>query len=237
MVNKLSWSDTEWIGQKVLKISKWRYRYWKKANSNTNIFNNHPSNLDLDSFIENSDTVYKNDRTTTVVKLEQDGETYVLKRYNARNQLHKFKRTFRQTRASRCWQMSYQFQQAGLNVAEPVLMYEKRFGPVRADAYFINKFLVGIELLKQLPLMDAVEQQQVVLAITDSFNKMRLNKISHGDMKASNLMWVEGELFFIDLDASKKHLTNFGWNFSHKKDKKRFMKNWENKPKIQKLFN
>lgn len=236
MVNKLHRSDKGWVGQEVLKVSKWSCRYWIKANSSTKDFNEQHSNRALDNIIESSDTVFKNDRTTTVVKLEQGVEAYVLKRYNARNQLHKFKRAFRRSRASRCWKMSYQFQKAGLNVAEPVLMYENRFGPIRADAYFINKYLIGNELLEQLPLMDAAEQQQVVSAISDSFIKMRLNKLSHGDMKASNLMWVEGKLFFIDLDASRKHLTSIGWKLAHQKDKKRFMKNWRNDPKLIKLF-
>ncbi len=232
MVNKLSCSDKDWLGQQVLKITKWNCRYWMTEKS----FNEKLSYLELNTLIEKSDRIFKNDRTTTVVKIEQGGGSFVLKRYNARNQMHKIKRAFRQSRASRCWQMSYLFQRAGLNVSEPVLMFEKRFGPIRSEAYFLNNHLVGSELLSLLPEMSNNDQIKVKKAIMDAFEKMQRNKISHGDMKASNLMWVNGGLFFIDLDASRKHLTSIGWKLAHKKDKKRFMKNWKNHPKLIELF-
>jgi len=49
-------------------------------------------------------------------------------------------------------------------------------------------------------------------------------------------MWVDGKLFFIDLDASRKHALNKTWLHSHKKDKKRFMKNWRDNPSLLALF-
>ena len=132
--------------------------------------------------------------------------------------------------------MSYDFAQAGLNIAMPFLMHEQRFGPLRLDAYFISEALSGHELLSALPAMSDEQKQSVVVQLTQAFEKMRTAKITHGDMKATNLMWVDERLFFIDLDGAKKHVNQTSWQRAHKKDVKRFLKNWRDQPELLNLF-
>lgn len=181
-------------------------------------------------------SVFKDDRTTTVACINEGALHSVLKRYNPRTNGHKLSRAFRQTRARRCWKMSYAFARAGLNVAQPLLMYEQRFGPIRLDAYFVNAMLVGEELLSALPTMSDDQQNSVVQSVKQAFEIMHKAKLTHGDMKASNLLWVDGELFFIDLDAAQRHSSYVTWNVSHNKDKKRFLKNWADQPELLALF-
>lgn len=190
-----------------------------------------PSNTRLDLALKNGD-VLKDDRTTTVAR----HQSLIIKRYNPRDHFHKYKRAFRRSRARRCWVMSYAFNRAGLNVAQPVMMYECRRGPIRTDAYFVNTDLQGKELLTLLPTMDSQQQQRVASAIRDAFAKMRQHRLSHGDMKASNLLWVNSELFFIDLDAATQHKSGASWLMRHRKDVKRFLKNWHDQPKLIELF-
>ncbi|MBX2847871.1 MAG: hypothetical protein KTR16_06110 [Acidiferrobacterales bacterium] len=179
---------------------------------------------------------YKHDQTTTVAQVSIDGFEVVLKRYNPRSLLHKFKRALRQTRARRCWQMSYVFAESGLNVARPIFMFERRFFFLRGNAYFATKYLDGAELLQILPKMDREQQLEVVMALRDAMKVMRQNKISHGDMKASNLLWVDNQLFFIDLDGARYHRTFISWQRSNKRDRRRFLKNWREMPEIEALF-
>jgi len=190
----------------------------------------------LDELISQAAESFKDGRATTVVPINIQGTEYILKRYNARSALHTFSRAFRKTRAKRCWQRSFDFACAGINVAAPVLMYEQRIGPVRLDAYFLCEKLYGSELLSVLPTMDKEEQQSVFKQMKRVFEKMRTYKLTHGDLKATNIMWVNGELFFIDLDAARKHSVNNTWAHSHAKDRKRFMKNWQNHPELLRLF-
>ena len=183
--------------------------------------------------------VLKDDRTTSVVKLEnsKNGASFVLKRYNARNRWHTIKRALRQSRASLCWNMSFEFMRVGLNVSEPLMMYEDRFYGLCKDAYFANRLLIGDELLSKLPAMNKAEQASVRSAVLAAFKVLKQARISHGDMKATNLLWVEGALFFIDLDAARKHpWWSLTWRKAHAKDKKRFLKNWRDKPELLSLF-
>ena len=185
------------------------------------------------------DQVLKDDRTTTVVRLDgtENGESFVLKRYNARNRWHTIKRALRQSRASLCWNMSFEFNRVGLNVSEPLMMFEDRLFWLCKDAYFANRLLIGDELLSKLPSMDQAEQASVKRAVLDAFDVLKKSRISHGDMKATNLLWVDGELYFIDLDAAKKHpWWSLTWRKAHAKDKKRFLKNWTGKPELISLF-
>ena len=65
---------------------------------------------------------------------------------------------------------------------------------------------------------------------------MQQYKISHGDMKASNLLWVDSELFFIDLDAARQHHSEASWRRANIRDRKRFLKNWRGIPELELLF-
>jgi len=199
-----------------------------------------PSNVaELDALLDaaSGDDVLKNDRTTTVAKLQVANQTLILKRYNPRNQWHKIKRALRKSRARRCWEMSFAFKRAGLNVSPPLMMFEDRYGLLRMNAYFANEFLSGDELLSALPSMDEAAQQAVKSAVLSAFEKLAAARISHGDMKATNLLWVDNELFFIDLDAAQQHSPwSLTWRKNHNKDKRRFLKNWQHHGDLLQLF-
>lgn len=190
----------------------------------------------LQQAIEQTDAIFKHGKTTTVTKLAMLEDALVLKRYNPRSQWHKVKRALRRSRALRCWRMSYAFQNAGLNVAQPIFMIEQRFGPIRLDAYFASRMLCGDELFDLLPSLDSQVQREVAESVNDAFARMRQAKVTHGDMKATNLIWSDGKLFFIDLDAAIQHRTLLTWRKSHQRDVKRFMKNWRDNAQLTALF-
>ncbi len=193
----------------------------------------------LDRLLDQADLidVLKDDQTTTVAKLSVAEKTFILKRYNPRNRWHKVKRALRRSRARRCWEMSFEFKRNGLNVSPPIMMFEDRYGLVRMNAYFANEFLSGDELLTALPKMNLEEKERVKKAVLQAFSQLCQARISHGDMKATNLLWVNGALFFIDLDAAQKHGPwSLTWHLSHHKDKRRFLKNWQDRPDLLALF-
>ena len=115
----------------------------------------------LDELVVNALVSFKNGPATTVVPVKLAESDCILKRYNARSAIHVVSRALRQTRAMRCWQRSYDFAKAGINVATPIMMYEQRIGPIRLDAYFVCDKLEGEELLGLLPMMSLAQQQSV----------------------------------------------------------------------------
>lgn len=224
---------TQWLKQRTVSVQGW----FEKRISVQNYSKQIPLSVDaLNNVLANKEMLLKDDQTTTVARYKLLNENMVIKRYNPRTQWHKIKRALRRTRADRCWQMSYIFAQAGLHVARPVLMLEHRFGPIRFNAYFVNQLLEGEELLSALPKMDASEQALVKQAMMLAFQKMNRAMITHGDLKASNLIWKDKTLYFIDLDAAQVHRSKATWAKANNKDRKRFLKNWRDQPALLSLF-
>lgn len=226
----------DWTNQESLKCRTWTQRDWISVEF-THIFRLGES-LQQVFAKELSDTAHalKHDRTTTVIKINAHQQALVLKRYNARTAWHRLTRAVRLSRAARCWRMSYRFQHAGLHVAQPIMMQETRFGPFRGDAFFISTFIQGNELLTQFPTMTEPDQSKVVAAVQEAFGRMQAHRITHGDMKSSNLIWHNNTLFFIDLDAARVHQSKYAWQKAHQKDRRRFLKNWRDQPKLLALF-
>lgn len=225
--------SNRWLKQAVFNKQSWR----EKCRGADELTIQLPKNsAELTRALQAPGTLLKDDRTTTVARHELDAEVVVIKRYNPRNYWHKIKRALRQTRADRCWRMSYLFAEAGLNVARPIMMFEERVGPFRQDAFFVNQMLDGEELLSALPKMDDRNRQLVKVELIKAFSAMKKALITHGDMKASNLIWRQDELFFIDLDAAQLHRNRVTWLQSSNKDRKRFLKNWKESPELMSLF-
>lgn len=179
---------------------------------------------DLDSLID-AGQLLKNDKTTTVVKLDIAEISVVIKRYNARSFWHRIKRAMRQSRAMRCWIMSEKFSSAGLQVAQRIAVIENHFGPFYLDAYFIAEWVNAEELLTWLPKQSQSKKANVQQQIKHTFSLFKVHRFSHGDMKATNLLWHNQKITFLDLDAAKQHWLKPLWIRSFRRDKKRFAKN------------
>lgn len=182
---------------------------------------------DLDHLIQSSQ-ILKNDKTTTVAKLDVLGNSIVIKRYNARSFWHRIKRALRQSRAKRCWDMSDIFANVGLQVAPRIAMVEKRWGPFCLDAYFVAEFLEAEEFLTWLPSQLPAEKAKAQQQVNRLFSTFQQHRLSHGDMKATNLLWFKQGIVFLDLDAAKQHYFNVMWLRAYRRDKKRFAKNGPN---------
>jgi len=181
---------------------------------------------DPEKIIQSAELI-KDDKSTTVVKFVHDEKYYILKRFNARSNGHKVKRALRQTRASRCWQMSLIFQQHGINVPKPIAKLEYRYGIIKGDSYFVSEYVKGDELLEWLPKQQGELVELVGDEIKKVFDIFYQNRLSHGDMKATNLLWSEQQLFLIDLDVAKRHFLPITFFKANVRDKKRFRRNGE----------
>lgn len=62
-----------------------------------------------------------------------------------------------------------------------------------------------------------------VISLFRTLNDLR---ISHGDLKASNLLWYEGRVFLIDLDAMQQHRSPFRYVRAWQRDRARLLRNW-----------
>jgi tRNA A-37 threonylcarbamoyl transferase component Bud32 len=179
---------------------------------------------DPDQSISNGSRL-KTGGSSTVACAEIGGKTVVIKRYNLKSLQHAFSRLWRPSRAWRSWQSALRLQYIGLPTPEPLALIEERFGRLRRRAWLITAFCPGPHLLNHLD-PDCEPPAEEAAAILSFCTTLCRERISHGDLKATNLLWHEGRLTVIDLDAAKKHFFAATHRRAWQKDRARLLRNW-----------
>ncbi len=179
----------------------------------------------------------KDDATTTLNVFDAGNGPLVFKRYNTKNIWHLLRRNFQTSRAANCLKMARLFAQAGLAVAEPVAVVESVWGPFCGQSWYISRF-VDNEML--LDYLGREQDDKVIGEIVDkvavTFEVLLNTGMSHGDMKATNILVRNGDLVLIDLDASRKHESGFLHARAILRDRRRFLKNWNDSPELLQRF-
>ena len=198
----------------------------------------------MESFLQNPDMAFHNPgtsllkagNTATVVCYKIDGKQLVVKRYNMKNRFHALRLSFKKTRADISWRSAHLLLRNRINTPKPVAIKEIRFGPLRNRSFFIYEYIKG-KNARQF-FLDAKTEEAKILAesIINLFYKLKSLKISHGDMKATNIMIHDNKPFFIDLDSMRWHKRELRFSHAWEKDIKRFMKNWDKSPELAGLF-
>lgn len=196
------------------------------------------------SFLKDPDVAFnvpgtamlKNGNTATVVRFKVDGQDLVVKRYNVKNPVHGLRLAFKKSRADRSWFGAHLLLEYGIRTPKPIAMKELRLGPFRSRAYLICDYIEGIsarEHFQDHPSKDKNDLPQQILHI---FERLEFLRVSHGDMKATNIMIHDGKAFLIDLDSMTVHKGKARFARARSKDVKRFMKNWAEKPRVASFF-
>ncbi|OQX61987.1 MAG: hypothetical protein B5M55_08350 [Desulfococcus sp. 4484_242] len=185
---------------------------------------------------EASSRMIKSGHSSTVARLEIDDMDLVVKRYNIKGFRHGVRRSVKNTRAANSWKNAWMLSMLGIATPAPVALVECRFGPFRGRSYFICEYVDGPCVIDFFSRADFNGKQSVARQITDLFKNLRRAKISHGDMKGTNILVKDQKPVLVDLDAMRVH-----WNSRHfisacEKDKDRFLKNWLNTPDVIRLF-
>jgi tRNA A-37 threonylcarbamoyl transferase component Bud32 len=165
----------------------------------------------------------KDGGSATVGLIEYAERELVLKRYNLKSLTHWLKRFWRPTRAWHSWIAGHRLRVLGVPTPKPVAMLEERFGPFRGRGFLLAERAIGNDLVQACESEDvthAVAEQ--IASVLEIFTR---EKITHGDFKATNLLWGDS-LSVIDLDAVTWHRSEIQWVSAFEKDIKRLLRNW-----------
>ncbi len=175
----------------------------------------------------------KSGNTATVAKIMVDGRPLVIKRYNIKNWQHALGRIWRPSRAWQSWHNAYRLRFEGIQTPLPIAMLEDRVGLGRRRAFLITDYVAGPDLLDVVegkadnPCDPQLLDQEVVAL----FDGLMSANLSHGDMKANNLLVTENGISVIDLDAMRTHRSEKSLAKYLLRDLRRFMKNWQGEAK------
>lgn len=169
--------------------------------------------------------IYKAGNTVRAARIELNGKSYFLKRFNCKGWSYRCKNAFRRSRAVRSWLVAWGFCLRSLPVAEPLICLEERRLRLLGRSYILFDFVEETEPLARLwPRLDAAERRGLLTRLALLLGRLHLFGGLHGDLKWSNIL-VRGqmgkELYLIDLDGSK--IVGSGKPRAKRKDLKRFL--------------
>ena len=167
----------------------------------------------------------KDGGTCTVVRADLGGRVCVIKRYNLKNWRHAMSRLWRPSRAWHSWQAGHMLQHLGIDTPSPLGVLEERIGPMRRRAFLVTEHCRGVSLLEHLSARCAPGEAEGE-ALLRVFRAMHAMRIEHGDLKATNLLWCEGRVYLIDLDALRMHSSATTYLRAWKRDRARLLANW-----------
>lgn len=189
---------------------------------------------EIDNLVSNGQ-ILKAGNSATVVEVNYGDKRLVIKRYNIKGFWHFLTRCYRPSRAAVSWRNGNLLQLLGIATPKPLGFIEKRIGWFRTKAYLICERGGGQEIATVFKYRIPTDKEQNQLK--DMFAVFKKYQISHGDLKATNLLIKKkGQIQLIDLDAMQEYQNKNSFQIAFNKDKNRFMKNWEN-TEIKDLFN
>ncbi len=202
--------------------------------SNFQTFLGNPESLFAHAQLE----ILKAGNSSTVIKSTIDGKSVVIKRYNMKDAWHWMRRTFRSTRAAHSWRLSNTLRLFGIATPKPIAFIEKRFLGLRNKSYFVTEYMNAPNLADYFKnyRADDAHFEKIASRVVTLIKNITKMKMSHGDLKATNILIVNDNPVLLDLDGMKEHKKQSKANRVYKNEIKRFMKNWENQPAVKTLF-
>lgn len=182
--------------------------------------------------------VLKAGQSSTVIKAIVDEKTVVIKRYNIKSAWHWVRRSLRSTRAADSWKLANTLRLFGISTPKPIAFIEKRFLGLRNKSYFVMEHVKGPNLAEYFANYEASDAhfEKIAARVVTLIKNIAQLKMSHGDLKATNILIEKDQPVLLDLDGMKEYKTHRKAKRVYKNEIKRFMKNWKNQPAVRLLF-
>ena len=190
-----------------------------------------------DSLIENG-LLLKDGRTATVARVEIAGQAYVLKRYNIKKPIHAIIRGLKWSRAAVSWKNGLLLEMLGIPTATSYALIEERWGLLRRRSYLLSEYVDAPQAwdVFECGSFNDQEKQVCVENIYNLFLLLKRSQISHGDLKAQNVLCSPQGALLIDLDGMRANQQYGAFYQQFKKDIERFQISWPTKWKDNPYF-
>ncbi len=164
-------------------------------------------------FIERIDTltdkgqILKNGNTSYVSRLRWNDKDIVVKRYNHMGFIHSLRHTIKGTRARLSWLHAHRLRMLQIPTPKPLAYTEQRKAGLVWQSYLVTEYVDGQKLYHFLRNGSVTQQQRsaVTRQIMDLLNHLGQHRISHGDLKHTNILITDNGPVLTDLDAMRVH--------------------------------
>jgi serine/threonine protein kinase len=114
----------------------------------------------------------------------------------------------------------------GIPTPKPLAYIEQRKGPLVWKSYLVTEYVDGQKLYNFLEDGSITQQQRsaVTRQVMDLLNNLGQYRISHGDLKHSNILITANGPVLTDLDGMRVHRLNWTHKTRQIKDRERFIR-------------
>ncbi len=162
----------------------------------------------------------KNGGATRVAGVRLGEDDYVIKRYNWRGWAKGLRYMIKGSRARRVWFYAHLLGRIGVYTQRPVLWLERSRSGIVRFSYIMTRHVEGLSLFDYL--LDSDRSDSERRAILDEaagvLQKLSSHRITHGDMKRSNVLVSDGRICLIDLDAAVLNRTGIMHRIRERRD-------------------
>ncbi|MFB0523991.1 MAG: lipopolysaccharide kinase InaA family protein, partial [Phycisphaerae bacterium] len=151
--------------------------------------------------------ILKNGNTSYVSRLSWNGKDVVVKRHNHKGFVHSLRHTIKKSRARQGWLHAHWLRMLQIPTPKPLAYIEQRRGFLLWQSYLVTEFVEGRKLYDFLRDAKTNEQKRsmVTQQIAELLERLGKYRISHGDLKHSNILVTDNGPMITDLDGMKVH--------------------------------
>jgi tRNA A-37 threonylcarbamoyl transferase component Bud32 len=164
--------------------------------------------------------ILKKGKTCYVSRLMWNGKNVVVKRYNHKGLIHSLRHTIKKSRARKGWLHTHHLETLNIAAPRPLAYIEHRRGLLIWKSYLVTEYVEGQKLYDFLRNNNIDEEQRstVIQQVKELLDKMGKHRITHGDLKHSNILITDNGPVLTDLDGMKVHKWNFTYKIRRSKD-------------------
>ena len=168
--------------------------------------------------------VLKDGNTCYVSRLSWNDKDVVVKRYNNKGFIHSLRHTIKRSRARRGWLHGHWLGMLNIATPKPLAYIEQRKGFLIWKSYLVTKYVKGERLYDYLRDDNVTQEQRSTTTqqVKNLLIKLAKYRVTHGDLKHSNILITKNGPVLIDLDSMKVHKCRRTYQSRQTKDHERF---------------
>jgi tRNA A-37 threonylcarbamoyl transferase component Bud32 len=151
--------------------------------------------------------ILKRGNSCFVSRIRLNGHDVVVKRYNHKGFWHSLRHTVKGSRAKKCWLFGHRLEGLDIASARPLGFLEQRTLGLVWQSYLLNEYVAGenIRTFMEHPETTDALRDEVSRKTRSLLDRLVHFGMTHGDLKAGNILISQKKPVLIDLDSMKRH--------------------------------
>ena len=178
--------------------------------------------------------IIKGGDTCHVSRITWNGRDVVVKRYNHKGLIHSLRHTIKKSRARKAWLHAHRLEALNIATPKPLAYIEHHKASLVWQSYLVTEYVEG-QMLYYLIRDETIAERQrldAIRQVVELLDKLWRHRITHGDLKHTNLLMTQNGPVLTDLDGMLVHRHMLLYRNKRTKDMERFLRKTSVSPEL-----